>query len=31
MNITDQQRKLFWIVAAILVAAYFAPSIISLF
>ena len=29
MNITDQQRKLFWIVAAILVAAYFAPSVIT--
>ena len=31
MNITDQQRKLFWVVAAILVAAYFAPTVISLF
>ena len=29
MTITDQQRKLFWIVAAILVAAYFAPSVIT--
>jgi hypothetical protein len=30
MSITDQQRKLFWIVAAILVAAYFAPTVIGL-